>query len=191
MGMGELIVLSIGLAMDAFAVSICKGLAVGKVNIKHMLLAGLWFGGFQAGMPFLGYLLGSSFASYITPFDHWLAFILLGFLGVKMLKDALSKEENTADCSFSTKTMLLMAVATSIDALVVGIPFASPAMANVNIGFVVGTIGIITFLFSAIGVEIGSVFGVRYKQKSQLLGGVILIVMGAKILLEHLDLLPF
>ncbi|MBR6549549.1 MAG: manganese efflux pump [Clostridia bacterium] len=191
MGMGELVILSIGLAMDAFAVSICKGLAVGKVKMKHMLLAGFWFGGFQAGMPFLGYLLGSSFASYITPFDHWLAFVLLGFLGVKMFKDALSNEEHTADCSFGAKTMLLMAVATSIDALVVGIPFASPAMANVNIGFVVGTIGIITFLFSAIGVEIGSVFGARYKQKSQLLGGAILIVMGAKILLEHLDLLPF
>ncbi len=191
MGIGELIILSIGLAMDAFAVSICKGLATGKVKIKHMLLAGLWFGGFQAGMPFIGYLLGSSFAQYITPYDHWIAFGLLGFLGIKMLKDAFSHEEEASDADFGFKTMLLMAVATSIDALIVGVPFASPDMANINIGFVVGTIGVITFVFSAIGIKIGAVFGTRYRQKAQFVGGVILIIMGTKILLEHLNVINF
>lgn len=191
MGIGELIVLSIGLAMDAFAVSICKGLATGKVKLKHMLLAGIWFGGFQAGMPFIGYLLGSSFAKYITPYDHWIAFFLLGFLGLKMLKDAYEGEDEPTDGDFGFKTMLLMAVATSIDALIVGVPFASPAMATVNIGFVVGAIGVITFFFSALGIEIGAVFGTRYKQKAQVVGGVILILMGAKIFLEHMNILQF
>ena len=191
MGIGELIILSIGLAMDAFAVSICKGLATGKVKIKHMLLAGVWFGGFQAGMPFIGYLLGASFSKYITPYDHWIAFGLLGFLGVKMLKDAFGKEEETSDADFSFKTMLLMAVATSIDALSVGVPFASPAFANVNIGFVVGMIGLITFGFSAVGIEIGAVFGNRFKKKAQLTGGIILILMGSKILLQHLNVISF
>lgn len=191
MGIGELIVLSIGLAMDAFAVSICKGLATGNVKLKHMLLAGVWFGGFQAGMPFLGYLLGSSFSKYITPYDHWIAFGLLGFLGAKMLKDAFGNEEETSDADFGFKTMLLMAVATSIDALIVGVPFASPAFANVNIGFVVGAIGVITFGFSAVGIEIGAVFGNRFKKKAQLVGGIILILMGTKILLQHLNVISF
>ena len=191
MGVGELIVLSIGLAMDAFAVAICKGLSAGKVTLRHMALAGLWFGGFQAGMPFIGYLLGSSFARYITPYDHWIAFGLLGFLGAKMLKDAFGSEEEATDGDFGFKTMLLMAIATSIDALIVGVPFASPDMANVNIGYVVGTIGVITFVFAAVGVEIGVVFGNRFKNKAQILGGVILIGMGTKILLEHLNVISF
>ncbi len=189
MGITELIILSIGLAMDAFAVSICKGLATGKVKLKHMLLAGIWFGGFQAGMPFIGYLLGSSFAVYITPYDHWIAFFLLGFLGVKMLKDAFGGEDEPSDADFGFKTMLLMAVATSIDALIVGVPFASPDMATVNIGFVIAAIGVITFGFSAVGIKIGAVFGTRYKQKAQIVGGVILILMGAKIFLEHMNIL--
>ena len=191
MGVGELIVLSIGLAMDAFAVAICKGLSAGKVTLRHMVLAGLWFGGFQAGMPFIGYLLGSSFARYITPYDHWIAFGLLGFLGAKMLKDAFGDEDEATDGDFGFKTMLLMAIATSIDALIVGVPFASPDMANVNIGYVVGTIGVITFVFAAVGVEIGVVFGNRFKNKAQILGGVILIGMGTKILLEHLNVISF
>jgi putative Mn2+ efflux pump MntP len=191
MGIGELIVLSIGLAMDAFAVAICKGLSAGKVTLRHMVLAGLWFGGFQAGMPFIGYLLGSSFARYITPYDHWIAFGLLGFLGAKMLKDAFGGEEEAADGDFGFKTMLLMAIATSIDALIVGVPFASPAMADINIGYVVGTIGVITFIFAAVGVEIGAVFGNRFKNKAQILGGVILIGMGTKILLEHMNIIAF
>ncbi len=191
MGIAELVILSVGLAMDAFAVSICKGLATGRVKMKHMALAGIWFGGFQAGMPFLGYLLGSSFAKYITPYDHWIAFGLLGFLGFKMLKDAFDGEDEPTDADFGFKTMLLMAVATSIDALIVGVPFASPDMATVNIGFVVGMIGVITFGFSAVGIKIGALFGTRYKQKAQVVGGVILILMGAKIFLEHMNILQF
>jgi putative Mn2+ efflux pump MntP len=189
MGIGELLVLSVGLAMDAFAVSVCKGLAVGKIKSRYMLLTGLWFGGFQALMPFIGYLLGSAFEKYITPYDHWLAFFLLGFIGANMMKEVFSHEEENTDADFGVRTMLVMAVATSIDALVVGIPFASPDMATVNIFVVIGAIGVITFAFSAVGVVIGCVFGDRYKSKAQLSGGIILILMGTRILLDHLGVL--
>jgi putative Mn2+ efflux pump MntP len=190
-GIGALFILSVGLAMDAFAVSVCKGLAVNKVHPKHMIITGLWFGGFQALMPFIGYLLGSAFEKYITPYDHWLAFLLLGLIGFNMGKEAFSNEEESADADFGFKPMLLMAVATSIDALVVGVPFASPDMASVNIFVVIAFIGVITFVFSAMGVVLGNVFGSRYEKKAQITGAAILILMGTEILLDHLGLLPF
>ena len=164
MGMIELFLLGVGLSMDAFAVSICKGLGVRKVRPKHMLCCGLWFGGFQALMPLIGYLLGSAFESYITKIDHWIAFVLLVFIGVNMIREALSDEEEQTGASFSFKTMLFMAIATSIDALAVGI----------------------TFAFSAAGVKIGNVFGKKYQAKAEIVGGVILIAIGCKILVEHL-----
>jgi putative Mn2+ efflux pump MntP len=156
-----------------------------------MIITGLWFGGFQALMPFMGYLLGSAFEKYITPYDHWLAFLLLGLIGFNMGKEAFSNEEESADADFGFKPMLLMAVATSIDALVVGVPFASPDMASVNIFVVIAFIGVITFVFSAMGVVLGNVFGSRYEKKAQITGAVILILMGTEILLDHLGLLPF
>ena len=187
MGVAELFLLAIGLSMDAFAVSICKGLATERVRFQHMLLAGVWFGGFQALMPTLGYLLGTTFATNIERFDHWIAFGLLLFLGVKMVKEALSEEEDETGASFGIKVMFLMAVATSIDALAVGITFA--LLPNVNILAAVGFIGLCTFVLSALGVKIGNIFGLKYKSKAEILGGVILILIGCKILLEHLGLL--
>jgi manganese efflux pump family protein len=180
------ILLGVGLAMDAFAVSICKGLAVGKVKMSHMAIAGAWFGGFQMLMPLIGYFLGSSFHSYIAKFDHWVACILLVLIGANMLREALSKKEddNDTNASFGFKTMFVMAVATSIDALAVGIALAMEE--NTNIWLSVTCIGVITFILSAIGVKIGSVFGDKYKKKAEIVGGVILIVLGLKILIEHL-----
>ena len=185
----ELLLIAIGLSMDAFAVSVCKGLAAKKVSAKHLLTVGAWFGGFQALMPFIGYLLGSAFEGYITAFDHWVAFILLGIIGSAMIKDAFSKEDENVDDSFSVKTMFLMAVATSIDALAIGITFA--LLPDVNIGAAIALIGSITFILSAIGVKIGNVFGAKYRAKAELAGGVILILIGLKILLEHLGVLAF
>ena len=187
MGFVELFLLAIGLSMDAFAVSVCKGLATERVRVRHMLIAGLWFGGFQALMPTIGYLLGTTFATYIERFDHWIAFVLLLFLGVKMVKEALSAEEDDTSGSFGIKVMFLMAVATSIDALAVGITFA--LLPNVNILAAVGFIGLCTFGLSAFGVKIGNIFGLKYKSKAEILGGVILILIGCKILLEHLGFL--
>lgn len=187
MGLLELLILAVGLSMDAFAVAICKGLATPKVKIKQMATAGLWFGGFQALMPFLGFVLGSAFEKYVTKIDHWIAFILLGAIGVNMIKETFSKEENAADGDFGFKTMLLMAVATSIDALAVGITFA--LLPDVNIIAAVSFIGVITFLFSAFGVRLGSIVGCRYKSKAEFAGGVILVLLGTKILLEHLGIL--
>ena len=180
------ILLGVGLAMDAFAVSICKGLAVGKVKMSHMAIAGAWFGGFQMLMPLIGYFLGSSFHSYIAKFDHWVACILLVLIGANMLREALSKKEddNDTNASFGFKTMFVMAVATSIDALAVGIALAMEE--NTNIWLSVTCIGVITFILSAIGVKIGSVFGDKYKKKAEIVGGVILIVLGLRILIEHL-----
>ena len=169
--------------MDAFAVSVCKGLGVKEVRAKHAMCCGLWFGGFQALMPFLGYILGTAFESYITKIDHWIAFVLLGFIGVNMIREAFSKEEEETDASFGVKTMLLMAIATSIDALAVGITFA---FLGVNIWLAVTLIGCTTFVFSAAGVKIGNVFGNKYKAKAELAGGLILIAIGCKILIEHL-----
>ncbi len=187
MGIGELFVLAIGLAMDAFAVSICKGLASPAVKWKHMALAGLWFGGFQALMPLLGYLFGSAFQHYIEAYDHWIAFVLLAFLGGKMIFEAFSAEDEPANASFAPKQMLLMAIATSIDALAIGVTFA--ILPDVNVGAAVAFIGIITFLLSAIGVKLGNIFGSRYRKYAELAGGVILCFMGLKILLEHLEII--
>ena len=192
MSIGALFILAVGLAMDACAVSICKGLATKRVRPTHMLLAGVWFGGFQALMPLIGYLLGTTFEQYITKFDHWIAFALLGYLGVKMLIDAFQKEdcdccEGDANASFAPREMLLMAIATSIDALAVGITLA--LLPDVNIWWAITFIGVITFALSALGVKLGNIFGAKYKSRAQLAGGVILVLMGAKILLEHLGVL--
>lgn len=187
MGLTELLLLAVGLSMDAFAVSICKGLAVSKINYRHMLLTGLWFGGFQALMPLLGYLLGAAFAAYINMFDHWLAFALLALIGGKMVKDAVSEDDYTTNASFGCKTMFVMAVATSIDALAIGVTLA--LLPDVNLWVAIAAIGLVTFVFSAAGVKIGNVFGARYKSKAELAGGIILILIGIKILLEHLGLL--
>lgn len=183
MGITELIILAVGLSMDAFAVSVCKGLSVRKLEIKHMALAGIWFGGFQALMPLIGYLLGSTFASYVQKFDHWIALILLAFIGLSMIKEAFGEDEEEVGDSFGAKTMFLMAVATSIDALAVGVTFA---FLNVNVIFAVFTIGITTFIFSAAGIKIGNVFGLRFKSKAELAGGAILLLLGLKIFVEHM-----
>lgn len=189
MSFSELLLIAIGLSMDAFAVAVCKGLSVGKTKVKHYIITGLWFGGFQALMPFLGYLLGSTFEKYIVSFDHWIAFILLSIIGINMIKESFSKEENETDASFSFKNMLLLAIATSIDALAVGVTFA--LLPDVNIFHAVSLIGITTFILSAIGIKIGSVFGMKYKSAAELTGGIILILMGTKILLEHLGVISF
>ncbi len=182
----ELILIAIGLAMDAFAVSVCKGLATKQLKIKHYLTAGLWFGGFQALMPTIGYFLGSAFSQYIEQFDHWVAFILLSIIGINMVREACGCDEDNTDDSFSVKTMLLMAVATSIDALAVGITFAFMIDSIMYLAFAVASIGVITFALSMLGIRIGNIFGTRYKSKAELSGGIILILIGLKILLEGL-----
>ena len=189
MDLWELLVIAVGLSMDAFAVSVCKGLATQKVQVKHFLIVGIWFGGFQALMPTIGYLLGSTFEQYITAFDHWIAFILLGIIGGNMIKESFSKEEECCNNSFAFKIMLLMAIATSIDALAIGITFA--LLPDVNILAAVSSIGITTFILSGIGLKIGNVFGAKYKAKAEFAGGLILICMGIKILLEHLNIIQF
>ena len=186
MNLFSLFLIAVGLSMDAFAVSICKGLAMKKITIKKALIVGLWFGGFQALMPAIGYLLGTQFEKYITNIDHWIAFVLLFIIGGNMIKEALSKEEEEANDSLAFKEMLLLALATSIDALAVGVTFA---FLKVQIIPAVSFIGVITFTLSAIGVKIGNIFGSRYKSKAELAGGIILILMGCKILLEHLGIL--
>ena len=186
MGLLELFILAVGLSMDAFAVSVCKGLAMPKITVKKAAVVGIWFGGFQALMPALGYLLGSQFKDSITAIDHWIAFILLGIIGGNMIREACSGEcENESD-SLDITTMFLLAVATSIDALAVGITFA---FLKVNIAAAVSFIGITTFIISAAGVKIGNIFGTKYKSKAELAGGIILILLGLKILLEHLGIL--
>ena len=187
MGFAELFLLAIGVSMDAFAVSICKGLAMKKATVGGMATVGGWFGGFQALMPLIGFYLGTLFASAIEAVDHWVAFILLGLIGISMIKEALGKEEECQDDSLAFKTMLVMAIATSIDALAVGISLAMAG--NVNIFTAVLLIGVTTFILSAIGVKIGNVFGSKYEKKAQFCGGVILILLGTKILLEHLGVL--
>lgn len=189
MGLLELLLLAVGLSMDAFAVSVCKGLSMKKASVKGSLICGVWFGGFQAIMPLIGFFLGAIFAEAIQSFDHWVAFGLLVLIGVNMLREAFDKEQENEDTpeDFSVKTMFVMAVATSIDALAVGI---SLAMAGaVNIWMAVSLIGMTTFLLSAIGVKVGNVFGSRYEKKAEATGGVILILLGVKILLEHLGVL--
>lgn len=187
MSLWELFIIAVGLSMDAFAVSICKGLSVQKVSLRHAACVGLWFGGFQALMPLLGWLLGSQFQTLIERFDHWIAFILLAILGINMIRES-REEENCCDCSFAWRAMLPMAVATSIDALAVGVTFA---FLQVNIVPAVILIGVTTFILSALGVRLGSVLGERYQKAAQIFGGVILILMGLKILLEHLGILVF
>lgn len=182
------LLLGVGVSMDAFAVAVCKGLAVGKVQPKHMLCAGAWFGAFQAAMPLAGFFLGIKLHTYIAQVDHWVAFILLASIGANMLKEAFSKgEQKPADASFGVKTMLLMAVATSIDALAVGIALAMDEGTNIWVSILI--IGIVTFLFSAAGVKLGSIFGEKYEKKARISGGVILILLGLRILLEHLGVL--
>ena len=181
-----LFTLAVGLSMDAFAVSICKGLAMPKITAKNCGLVGLWFGGFQALMPLIGYFLGDRFSSRITSVDHWVAFILLGLIGANMIREAFSKEEEAADPSLDVKTMLVLAIATSIDALAVGITLA---FLQVQILPAVLFIGVITFVCSACGVKVGNVFGIRYKSRAELVGGIILILIGTRILLEHLGIL--
>lgn len=184
----ELIVLAVALSMDAFAVSMCKGLSVGKLKPKHMVITGIYFGGFQALMPALGFVLGAQFNTLITSFDHWIAFALLTIIGVSMIKEALGEAEKLDD-SFTVKTMLPLAVATSIDALAVGVNFAFLKLTVKQLITAVVSIGITTFILSAAGVKIGNIFGTKYKAKAEIFGGVVLIILGIKILLEHLGIL--
>lgn len=185
MSLAELFIIAVGLSMDAFAVSVCKGLSVPSVKVKHTITAGLYFGGFQALMPLVGYLLGSQFQTLIERFDHWIAFVLLGLIGFHMVRESRGESETLND-SFSFSAMLPLAVATSIDALAIGVTFA---FLRVNIVYAVIFIGTTTFLLSAIGVKIGNVFGVKYKARAECVGGIVLILMGAKILLEHLGII--
>ena len=191
MGIGELLLLAVGVSMDAFAVSICKGLAMKKATLKASMTCGVWFGGFQALMPTIGFFLGTLFADAIQAVDHWVAFVLLGIIGINMLKEAFEKDcgccEEESNADMSVKTMFIMAVATSIDALAVGISLAMAG--NVNIWLAALFIGICTCGFSAVGVKIGNVFGSRFEKKAQLAGGLILIILGTNILLEHLGII--
>ncbi len=187
----KLLLTAVAMAMDAFAVSVCKGLSIGNVKPKHGMITGAWFGGFQAGMPLLGYLIGSLFAAYITKFDHWIAFILITLIGLNMIKESFSKESDArpADASLGFTVMLTMAVATSIDALAVGVSYAmDPA---VNIWLAITFIGVITFALSAVGVKIGSVFGTKYKSRAELVGGIVLVLIATYNLLEDLGVLAF
>lgn len=195
MGLTELILLAIGLSMDAFAVSVCKGLAMKHVKIKHAVICGLWFGGFQALMPFTGYLLGSNFERYIESVAPCVAFVLLALIGANMIREAICGCDEETSSGLDFKTMLMMAVATSIDALAVGITFACIPIdvmaASVLVNTVIGVllIGIITFSLSCVGVKVGSVFGTKYKSKAEIAGGVILVLIGLKILLEHFGII--
>ena len=186
MGLIELFLIAVGLSMDAFAVSVCKGLAMPKCTFKKAAIVGLWFGGFQALMPAIGYILGAQFQEAIASIDHWIAFVLLALIGGNMIHEALDNDEEEAGASLDVKTMFLLAVATSIDALAIGITFA---FLKVSIIPAVCFIGIVTFIISFAGVKIGNVFGARYKNKAEIVGGVILILLGLKILLEHLGFL--
>lgn len=192
MGIAELLLLAVGVSMDAFAVSICKGLAMKRATVKGCMTCGLWFGGFQALMPTIGFFLGTLFAEAIEAIDHWVAFILLAIIGINMLKEAFEQEEcgccGEEGADLSVKTMFIMAVATSIDALAVGISLAMAG--NVNIWLAAAFIGLCTCGFSAAGVKIGNVFGSRFEKKAQIAGGVILILIGFRILLQHLGILP-
>ena len=181
-----LIVLSLGLGMDAFAVSVCKGVSFKKSNFKKSLIVALYMGVFQAIMPVIGYFLGISFADKITSIDHWLAFGLLFVIGIKMIKESLGKETEVINDKVDFKEMVVLAIATSIDALAVGITFA---FLNVNLWFAIFLIGIVTFLLCFVGTKIGSVFGDKYEKKAEFAGGLILILLGVKIVLEHLNFL--
>lgn len=188
MSLAELFIIAVGLSMDAFAVSVCKGLSVQKMKLNHALTCGIYFGGFQGLMPLIGYLLGSQFESMITNIDHWIAFILLGIIGFNMIKESREDDCENLDSSFGVKAMIPLAIATSIDALAVGVTFA---FLRVNIVWAVTFIGVVTFTLSSIGVKVGNVFGMKYKSKAEFAGGLILILMGTKILLEHIGFLNF
>ena len=188
MGLIELIILSVGLAMDAFAVSICKGLGMKKVTLKKAGIVGAYFGIFQAGMPLIGYLMGYRFQDKIKAIDHWIAFILLVGIGINMIKEAFDEGSENRNDNVDIKTMLVLSIATSIDALAIGITFACLKM---HILIPVITIGVITFIISVIGVKIGNRFGDKYEKKAETMGGVILILLGTKILLEHLGIINF
>ena len=183
MGFFELFLIGIGLSMDAFAVAICKGLGMERINKRDTLLLALFFGGFQALMPLIGYFAGVLFQGYITAIDHWIAFALLALIGINMIREAFSKKEEPADASLGFRSMLVLSIATSIDALASGITFA---FLNVNIIWAVCFIGVTTLIISALGVKIGGVFGTKFKSKAELAGGIILILLGLKILLSHL-----
>ena len=188
MSLTELFIIAVGLSMDAFAVAVCKGLAMPRMSWKGALIVGLYFGGFQAAMPLLGYFLGSKFSMAIRAYDHWVAFLLLVLIGAGMVKESFEKDESCANASLDVRGMLLLAVATSIDALAVGVTFA---FLNVDIVPAVSFIGAVTFTLSMVGVKVGNAFGCKYKSRAELAGGAILILMGLKILLEHLGLLVF
>ena len=188
MSLTELFIIAVGLSMDAFAVSVCKGLSVQRLKLGHALACGVYFGGFQGLMPALGYLLGSQFQNVIVKVDHWIAFILLGIIGINMIRESRDTDAESLDSSFGFKAMLPLAVATSIDALAVGVTFAfleTPILSAVSL------IGVTTFCISVAGVAVGCWFGARYKQRAEITGGVILVLLGCKILLEHLGLLSF
>ena len=182
MSLWELLVIAVGLSMDAFAVSVCKGLSVQKVKPKHYLIVAAYFGGFQALMPLLGYLLGVRFEAMVANVDHWIVFVLLGLIGANMVRESRAGEEKLDD-SFTVSTMLILAVATSIDALAIGVTFA---FLGVNIVEAIILIGITTGIISGVGLKIGNVFGSRYKSKAEMAGGIVLILMGIKILVQHL-----
>ena len=186
MSLWELFIIAVGLSMDAFAVSICKGLSVGRVSPRHALICGVWFGGFQALMPAIGWLLGTRFQTLITTVDHWIAFVLLCIIGGNMVRESFGDEEEEVSASFSPAAMLPLAVATSIDALAIGVTFA---FLSVDIAPAVGFIGCTTLVLSAVGAWVGGLFGDRWKAPAERFGGIVLILMGCKILLEHLGIL--
>lgn len=190
MGFIELLLLAVSLSMDAFAVAVCKGLSVERINGKQMCIVGGWFGGFQALMPAIGFFLGSAFAKYITAFDHWIAFVLLALIGGNMIKESCAKDDcDETDASFAWRAMLPMAIATSIDALAIGVTFAFLLESWSELLVAVGLIGVTTFALSAVGVRFGHTVGAKYKSKAELAGGVILVLLGLKILLEHLGVI--
>jgi putative Mn2+ efflux pump MntP len=182
MGYLELLIIAIGLSMDAFAVAIAKGLSVQRITLRHSLCVGSWFGGFQGLMPLIGFYLGGTFSKYVDSVDHWIAFLLLALIGMNMIRESCSREKVTPDPDFSARAMFLMAVATSIDALAVGVSFA---FLSVEIWSAVATIGVTTFLLSIIGLKIGNIFGCRYKSKAEFMGGAVLLLLGIKIFIEH------
>lgn len=188
MGLLEILLISIGLAMDSFAVSICKGLSMKKMSWKKAIIIGLWFGIFQGGMPVIGYFLGSTFEQFITSVDHWIAFVLLSFIGGNMIKEAFSKDSENCNDDTSFKSMIVLAIATSIDALAVGIAYVC-AYGSHHAALTFLSIGIITFFISVLGVKIGNKFGDKYENKAEFAGGLILVLLGTKILLEHLGIL--
>ena len=188
MSLIELFLIAVGLAMDAFAVAVCKGLAMPKMSWKGAAIVGLYFGGFQALMPFLGYLLGAGFKDAISAYDHWVAFILLALIGGNMIRESREDEEESLDASLSFRSMVLLAIATSIDALAVGVTLA---FLDVPILSSVCFIGVVTFCLSLVGVKAGNVFGCKYKSKAEFVGGLVLILIGLKILLEHMGVINF